>query len=425
MPFDPNLPFASVETAGGFQCNLQTGAFWSKYPPYGSVTLPAGYLDPSAIPVRWADAAGTLIVRPDGTFASIGGGSGTWGAIAGTLSNQADLQAALNAKAGTAVFTNVAAGIVPASGGGTTNFLRADGSFAVPGGGAGTVTSVSGAGGTTGLTLAGGPITASGTLTLGGTLAVASGGTGTATPAIVAGTNITVSGSWPNQTVNAAGGAGLNMTPDVVAATTYTMVAGDNGKNKVFTNAAGCVITVNTALGVGFFAFISKSAAAGVLTFNGTATITSDSGSTTVSANSAVCLLVPTNTDVYDLQGPTGPVVGASIDLNPVDIAATRALTAADFGTGIVRLNSSSSAIALTLPTVAAMALSATAGKVRTIIFEVIGTIIPTFAGATASTSINGVAGATTVLPLGGAPVQYGLYMLTQTAVGSDSWSLM
>lgn len=44
--------------------------------------------------------------------------------------------------------------------------------------GAGTVTSVDGSGGTTGLTLTGGPITASGTLTLGGTLAAANGGTG-------------------------------------------------------------------------------------------------------------------------------------------------------------------------------------------------------------------------------------------------------
>lgn len=42
----------------------------------------------------------------------------------------------------------------------------------------GTVTSVSGSGGTTGLTLTGGAITTSGTLTLGGTLSVANGGTG-------------------------------------------------------------------------------------------------------------------------------------------------------------------------------------------------------------------------------------------------------
>jgi hypothetical protein len=74
-------------------------------------------------------------------------------------------------------------------------------------GGSGTVTSVAMSGGTTGLTTSGGPITASGTITLGGTLAVASGGTGTSTPAIVAGTNVTVSGSWPNQTINAIAAA--------------------------------------------------------------------------------------------------------------------------------------------------------------------------------------------------------------------------
>ena len=47
--------------------------------------------------------------------------------------------------------------------------------------GGGSVTSVSGSGGSTGLTLTGGPITGSGTLTVGGTLALASGGTGATT----------------------------------------------------------------------------------------------------------------------------------------------------------------------------------------------------------------------------------------------------
>jgi hypothetical protein len=45
----------------------------------------------------------------------------------------------------------------------------------------GSVTSVAASGGTTGLTFTGSPITSSGTLTLGGTLAVASGGTGATT----------------------------------------------------------------------------------------------------------------------------------------------------------------------------------------------------------------------------------------------------
>jgi hypothetical protein len=76
-------------------------------------------------------------------------------------------------------------------------------------GGSGTVTSVAVSGGTTGLTTSGGPITASGTITLAGTLAVASGGTGTSTPSLVQGTNVTITGSWPNQTINAtAGGSG-------------------------------------------------------------------------------------------------------------------------------------------------------------------------------------------------------------------------
>lgn len=38
-------------------------------------------------------------------------------------------------------------------------------------------------------------------------LPVNEGGTGTTTPALVAGTNVTITGSWPNQTINASGGS--------------------------------------------------------------------------------------------------------------------------------------------------------------------------------------------------------------------------
>lgn len=41
-----------------------------------------------------------------------------------------------------------------------------------------------------------------------GIVAVANGGTGTATPTLVAGTNVTITGTWPNQTINASGGGG-------------------------------------------------------------------------------------------------------------------------------------------------------------------------------------------------------------------------
>lgn len=111
------------------------------------------------------------------------------------------------------------------------------------------------------------------------------------------------------------------------------------------------------------------------------------------------------------------------VSVNPTDITASRAITAADFAGGILRINSAG-VVAITLPTVAAMGLAATAGQVRVIAFEVLGGGIPTFAGATASTTINGTAGPTTVLPLGGAPVTNGFYVLTQQAVGADTWSL-
>jgi hypothetical protein len=41
-----------------------------------------------------------------------------------------------------------------------------------------------------------------------GIVAVANGGTGTATPSLVAGTNVTITGTFPNQTIDASGGGG-------------------------------------------------------------------------------------------------------------------------------------------------------------------------------------------------------------------------
>lgn len=41
-----------------------------------------------------------------------------------------------------------------------------------------------------------------------GIVAVANGGTGTATPSLVQGTGVTITGSWPNQTIAASGGGG-------------------------------------------------------------------------------------------------------------------------------------------------------------------------------------------------------------------------
>lgn len=52
-----------------------------------------------------------------------------------------------------------------------------------------------------------------------GVLPVVNGGTGTATPALVPGTNVTITGTWPNQTINStSGGFGTVTTVSVVTA---------------------------------------------------------------------------------------------------------------------------------------------------------------------------------------------------------------
>ena len=76
-----------------------------------------------------------------------------------------------------------------------------------------------------------------------GTLPVASGGTGTASPGLIAGTNITsVTGSWPNQTINAAtqggGGGGYAVQPATV---TFTLPLG-------FSASTGTLTTITSAI---------------------------------------------------------------------------------------------------------------------------------------------------------------------------------
>ena len=112
------------------------------------------------------------------------------------------------------------------------------GTLTATAGGTGTVTSVALSGGTTGLTVTGSPITTSGTITLGGTLAVANGGTGQTTysggqlligkadgtlakATLTAGTGIsvtngdgaiTITNSAPDQTVALTAGTGISVT---------------------------------------------------------------------------------------------------------------------------------------------------------------------------------------------------------------------
>jgi hypothetical protein len=147
-------------------------------------------------------------------------------------------------------------------------------------------------------------------------------------------------------------------------------------------------------------------------------------------ANSVVFNVVPqydtlpvNPTDLANKQYVDNSVAQATpglVPLNPVDWSVNHTIALADWGTGVIRITS---AIAITLPTVATMGLPATPGKLRTMAFMIYGAGVPTFAGA-AGVTINGVAGTTITAPLGGAPRQYQYLVLTQMGVGSNSWTL-
>lgn len=132
-------------------------------------------------------AAWQPVVAPGGGVTSFSAGTtgltpaaATSGAITlgGTL-------AIANGGTGQATATAGFNALAPSQAGNAGKFLTTDGTNTswVAAGGAGTVTSIDVSGGTTGLTFSGGPVTASGTITMAGQLALASGGTGSGTQA--------------------------------------------------------------------------------------------------------------------------------------------------------------------------------------------------------------------------------------------------
>jgi hypothetical protein len=93
------------------------------------------------------------------------------------------------------------------------------------------------------------------TTNVSGTLPVANGGTGTTTPALVAGTNVSISGTWPNQTINASGGTsltgvtGATNTALGVSALTSITTGTNNTATGVSALSSNTTATDNTAMG--------------------------------------------------------------------------------------------------------------------------------------------------------------------------------
>jgi len=154
-------------------------------------------------------------------------------------------------------------------------------------GGSGTVTSVDVSGGTTGLTTSGGPVTASGTITLAGTLAIANGGTG----ATSAGAALTSLGAYPD--TNPSG----------------------------FTSNAGTVTSVDATAGTGI------SVSGGPITSSGSLTITNTAPDQTVvlTAGSGIAVTGAYPSFTIDATGGGGTVtsVGGTGTVNGITLTGT------------------------------------------------------------------------------------------------------
>jgi hypothetical protein len=298
--------------------------------PYNGVTVPSGtkaliawngsdFVKVVSNPVvLTTDVSGTLPIANGGTgttsttFANLttnvtgtlpvaNGGTGTTTpalvagtnvTISGTWPNQT-----INSSVSGGTVTAVTASSPLASSGGTTPNLSLTGTVPVANGGTGTTTpalvagtnvtisgtwpnqtiNATGSGGGTvtsvGMTVpsflsvAGSPVTSSGTLavTLSGTaLPIANGGTGTTSPSIVAGSNISVTGSWPNQTIATTGSGAVLTVNTYTSSTTWTVPTGVTSiLCEVIGGGGGCGVSATIGGGGGGFAYGSIAVSAG------------------------------------------------------------------------------------------------------------------------------------------------------------------
>ena len=233
------LPSATTPLAGTEQIPLvQSGA--TKQVTVNGLFTSANLGTPSAISLTNAtnvpvdQATGVLPVNHGGTGTTTPGivagtnvtVTGTWpnqtvNASGGTITGVTATSPVVSS-GGTAPVISMAAATASANGyltstdWNTFNNKQPAGSYVTSGGALGTPSSG------TATNLTGLPLSTGVT----GLLPVANGGTGTASPALVAGTNVTISGTWPNQTINATASGSGTVTSVAASVPSFLSIAG-------------------------------------------------------------------------------------------------------------------------------------------------------------------------------------------------------
>lgn len=204
-------------------------------------------------------------------------------------------------------------------------FGRVNGSTVGPfstGGGAGTVTSVAVSGGSTGLSVTGSPITSSGTITLGGTLAVANGGTGSTSASaartalgVAIGSNVQ---AWSGDldALSALSGtntiyyrSGTNAWSPVTVGSGLSF----GGGSLTATGSGGSVTSVGLSGGTtGLTASGSPVTTAGTITLGGTLAVANGGTGSTSAANARTALGLAIGTNVQGWNAGLDSLAAAS-----------------------------------------------------------------------------------------------------------------
>ena len=279
-------PTVNIDTVGSDNAILVLGAAT----PVGADTM--WFSDATDTTLKKATISSFPGFGKDGTVTSVGSGAGlTGGAITASGTLAVDYagtdNVVLAASDGTAI--TVVAGdriLVSDTTDNNAKFVNISQITAAIGGG--TVTSVDGSGGSTGLTLTGGAITTSGTLTLGGTLAVASGGT-----------NLT---SYTTGDILYASGGTTLAKLAIGSAGQVLKVASGIPSWAADANAGGTVTSITLAADSGTGTAITSS---GTFTYTGGTNVTTSVSGTTVTINTSATTNVGTVTSVTAGTGMT------------------------------------------------------------------------------------------------------------------------